>query len=268
MADGIHAEPVAAEFLEHAQQEQQHADRSRSASCSSAASRISPPTASPGARMRSTSRAIRSKDMIRENLIAERIAIDSYREMAHYIGEKDPTTRRLLEEILATEEEHADDLVALMRWNARPISQLHTPIPRSDRTRAAGARDTESSVRRTWSRWYRSRIRHSRRRVAVARRVTPRLRTFDLERLAGQIRRATPGRRLRSPASFAACATSFTKERERFFHAAAQPQDVRGMDRDHHVLPERRVQRCAAQLRSRAPCRPSPRAPRSRPGTG
>jgi len=54
------------------------------------------------------------KDMIRENLIAERIAIESYREIAHYIGEKDPTTRRLMEEILATEEEHADDLVSLM----------------------------------------------------------------------------------------------------------------------------------------------------------
>jgi bacterioferritin len=55
------------------------------------------------------------KDMIRENLVAERIAIDSYREIAHWIGEKDPTTRRLLEQILATEEEHADDLVSLMR---------------------------------------------------------------------------------------------------------------------------------------------------------
>jgi len=53
--------------------------------------------------------------MIRENLIAERIAIDSYREMAHYLGENDPTTRRLLESIMATEEEHADDLVSLMR---------------------------------------------------------------------------------------------------------------------------------------------------------
>jgi bacterioferritin len=114
MADGIHAEPVAAEFLEHAQQEQQHADQ--------IAERIvqlgGKPDFSPdGLAARSHAQYVEGtslKDMIRENLIAERIAIDSYREMAHYIGEKDPTTRRLLEEILATEEEHADDLVSLM----------------------------------------------------------------------------------------------------------------------------------------------------------
>jgi bacterioferritin len=114
MADGIHAEPVAAEFLEHAQQEQQHADQ--------LAERIvqlgGKPDFSPdGLAARSHAQYVEGtslRDMIRENLIAERIAIDSYREMAHYIGEKDPTTRRLLEEILATEEEHADDLVSLM----------------------------------------------------------------------------------------------------------------------------------------------------------
>ena len=54
------------------------------------------------------------EEMIRENLVAERIAIDSYREMAAYVGEDDPTTRRLLEEILAAEEEHADDLADLL----------------------------------------------------------------------------------------------------------------------------------------------------------
>ncbi len=48
--------------------------------------------------------------MIKENLVAERIAIDSYRQMIEYIGDKDPTTRRILEEILAVEEEHADDM--------------------------------------------------------------------------------------------------------------------------------------------------------------
>jgi len=52
--------------------------------------------------------------MIKENLIAERIAIDSYRQMIDYIGDKDPTTRRMLEEILAVEEEHADDLADLL----------------------------------------------------------------------------------------------------------------------------------------------------------
>jgi bacterioferritin len=54
-------------------------------------------------------------DMIKEDLVAERIAIDSYREMAQYMGDGDPTTRRLMEEILAVEEEHADDLVTLLQ---------------------------------------------------------------------------------------------------------------------------------------------------------
>jgi bacterioferritin len=56
--------------------------------------------------------------MIKENLVAERIAIDSYREMALYIGEDDPTTRRMLEAILETEEEHADDLKQLLEDHA------------------------------------------------------------------------------------------------------------------------------------------------------
>jgi bacterioferritin len=114
MADGIHAEAVAAEFLEHAGQEQQHADQ--------IAERIvqlggAPDFAPDGLTKRSHAQYVEGSslsDMIRENLIAERIAIESYREIAQYIGEKDPTTRRLMEEILATEEEHADDLVSLM----------------------------------------------------------------------------------------------------------------------------------------------------------
>ncbi len=52
--------------------------------------------------------------MIRENLVAERIAIDSYREIVQYLGDKDPTTRRMMEEILAVEEEHADELADLL----------------------------------------------------------------------------------------------------------------------------------------------------------
>jgi bacterioferritin len=114
MADGIHADSVAAEFQEHATQEQQHADQ--------IAERIvqlggAPDFAPERLAARSHAQYVEGttlKDMIRENLIAERIAIESYREIAHYIGEKDPTTRRLMEEILATEEEHADDLVSLM----------------------------------------------------------------------------------------------------------------------------------------------------------
>nr|WP_025141068.1 ferritin-like domain-containing protein [Achromobacter sp. DH1f] len=110
MARGLNAEPVAAEFAEHATQEQDHADK--------LAERIvqlgGEPNLSPkGLLERSHSEYVEGKtleEMIKENLIAERIAIDSYRKMIEYIGEQDSTTRRLLEEILAVEEEHADDM--------------------------------------------------------------------------------------------------------------------------------------------------------------
>ncbi|MDQ8035273.1 bacterioferritin [Bordetella genomosp. 1] len=110
MARGLNAEPVAAEFAEHAAEEQSHADR--------LAERIvqlgGEPDFSPnGLQQRSHAEYVEGKtlqDMIRENLIAERIAIDSYRQMVEYVADQDPTTRRLLEEILAAEEEHADDL--------------------------------------------------------------------------------------------------------------------------------------------------------------
>lgn len=114
MASGIHAAPVAAEFLEHANQEMQHAD--------SLAKRIvelrGEPNFSPeGLSERSHAEYVEGsslKDMIKENLIAERIAVESYREMICYLMGKDPTTQRLLEEILAVEEEHADDLSSLL----------------------------------------------------------------------------------------------------------------------------------------------------------
>ncbi|MGF7190709.1 bacterioferritin [Robbsia andropogonis] len=110
MAKGIHAEPVAAEFLEHANEEQEHADM--------LAERIvqlgGEPNFSPeGLLTRSHSEYVEGEslnDMIRENLVAERIAIDTYREIIAYLGEKDPTTRRVFETILAVEEEHADDM--------------------------------------------------------------------------------------------------------------------------------------------------------------
>jgi bacterioferritin len=114
MADGIHADAVAAEFQEHATQEQEHADQ--------IAERIvqlggAPDFCPDRLTARSHAQYVEGTtlmDMIRENLVAERIAIESYREIGQYIGDKDPTTRRMMEEILATEEEHADDLVSLM----------------------------------------------------------------------------------------------------------------------------------------------------------
>jgi len=114
MADGIHAQAVAAEFLEHANEEQVHADQ--------IAQRIvqlgGEPNFSPeGMLTRSHSEYVEGAnllDMIKEDLVAERIAIDSYSEIVRYLGGNDPTTRRMLEEILAKEEEHADDLRTLI----------------------------------------------------------------------------------------------------------------------------------------------------------
>ena len=114
MAKGIHAEGVAAEFLEHAADEQAHADQ--------IAARITQlggaPDFSPdGLVTRSHAEYVEGEtleDMIKEDLVAERIAIDSYREMIQYLAEADPTSRRMLEEILAKEEEHADDLANLL----------------------------------------------------------------------------------------------------------------------------------------------------------
>ena len=114
MASGIHAEGVAAEFLQHANDEQGHADQ--------IAARIvqlgGEPNFNPdGLLTRSHAEYIEGEtlvDMIKEDLVAERIAIDSYRDMINYFGNDDPTTRRLMESILAVEEEHADDLVNLL----------------------------------------------------------------------------------------------------------------------------------------------------------
>jgi bacterioferritin len=114
MASGIHAQSVADEFLEHADEEQAHADR--------IARRIvqlgGEPDFSPrGLLSRSHSEYVEGESlssMIREDLVAERVAIDSYREMIACFGDDDPTSRRLMEEVLAKEEEHADDLVNLL----------------------------------------------------------------------------------------------------------------------------------------------------------
>jgi bacterioferritin len=115
MASGLNAQSVAQEFLQHATEEQVHADQ--------IARRIvqigGEPDFSPaGLLTRSHSEYVEGTTlvgMIEEDLIAERIAIDSYREMVGYVAADDPTTRRMLEEILAMEEEHADDLASLLK---------------------------------------------------------------------------------------------------------------------------------------------------------
>ncbi|HEY0347529.1 MAG TPA: ferritin-like domain-containing protein [Pyrinomonadaceae bacterium] len=114
MASGINADSVAAEFLQHSNDEQGHADQ--------IAQRIvqlgGEPNFNPeGLLTRSHAEYVEGEtltDMIKEDLVAERIAIDSYRDIIQYLGNDDPTSRRLMETILAVEEEHADDLVSLL----------------------------------------------------------------------------------------------------------------------------------------------------------
>ncbi|KRG42369.1 bacterioferritin [Stenotrophomonas panacihumi] len=114
MAKGMLADSIKAEFLEHAQQEQAHAGK--------LAERIvqlgGEPDLNPDTLTARSHAEYKEgtdlRDMVRENLVAERIAIDSYREMINFVGDKDTTTKRILEEILAQEEEHADEFADLL----------------------------------------------------------------------------------------------------------------------------------------------------------
>jgi bacterioferritin len=118
MAFGINSEAVKEEFLQHANQEQQHAD--------TVATRITQLNGEPnfnpeGLATRSHSEYAEGKDlvsMIREDLFAERIAIETYSEIVRWLGDKDPTSRRMIEEILKVEEEHAEDLKTLLQRTA------------------------------------------------------------------------------------------------------------------------------------------------------
>jgi bacterioferritin len=114
MAKGMLADSVKAEFLEHAQQEQEHAGMlSERIVQLGGEPDLNPDTLTARAHAEYKEGG-NLRDMVRENLIAERIAIDSYREMINFIGDKDTTTKRLLEHILAQEEEHADDFADLL----------------------------------------------------------------------------------------------------------------------------------------------------------
>jgi bacterioferritin len=132
MAVGLAAEPAAAEFLEHANQEQQHAD--------SIAARIvqlgGKPDFSPATLVdRSHAEYVAGQDleeMLREDLIAERIAIQAYTEFIRYLGDGDPTTRNLIESILAVEEEHAEDLNTLLSGGAGRQRQARNETRGSD----------------------------------------------------------------------------------------------------------------------------------------
>ena len=119
MAKGIHSQAVAEEFLEHAAEEQEHADM--------IAERITQLDGEPnfnpdGLLTRSHSEYVEGEslvDMIKEDLVAERITIESYSEIIRYLADNDPTSRRLMESILAKEEEHAEDMKTLLETIAR-----------------------------------------------------------------------------------------------------------------------------------------------------
>lgn len=119
MAKGIHSQAVAEEFLEHAAEEQEHADM--------IAERITQLDGEPnfnpdGLLTRSHSEYVEGEslvDMIKEDLVAERIAVESYSEIIRYLADNDPTSRRMMEEILAKEEEHAEDMKTLLETIAR-----------------------------------------------------------------------------------------------------------------------------------------------------
>ena len=123
MASGIHAQSVRQEFLQHANDEQLHADQ--------IAERITQLQGEPDFSPKGLSSRSHSEykegdsltEMIKEDLVAERVAIESYSEMIKYFGDKDPTSRRMLEEILAKEEEHADDLVNLLETLSESASR-------------------------------------------------------------------------------------------------------------------------------------------------
>ncbi|MGP4000101.1 ferritin-like domain-containing protein [Streptomyces sp. 8N706] len=113
-ATGLYSEPVAAEFLQHSQEEEQHADM--------LAERIVQLGGEPDFNPDTLTRRAHAEydasadllEMIKEDLVAERVAIAAYTEIAQWIGSGDPTTRRIFEQILAQEEEHADDMRTLL----------------------------------------------------------------------------------------------------------------------------------------------------------
>ncbi|MCG8276074.1 ferritin-like domain-containing protein [Stenotrophomonas sp. NLF4-10] len=114
MAKGMLADAVKAEFLEHAQQEQAHAGMLAERIVQLGGEPDFDPDTLTARSHAEYKEGGNLRDMVRENLVAERIAIDSYREMINFIGDKDTTTKRILEHILAQEEEHADDFADML----------------------------------------------------------------------------------------------------------------------------------------------------------
>jgi bacterioferritin len=115
VAKGVRAETVAEEFREHATEELAHAQRLAARIVQLGGDPDLSPTALATRSHAEYSRGQELSQMLRDNLIAERVAIEWYREAIRFVGQDDPTTRRMLEDILADEEEHADDLAGFLR---------------------------------------------------------------------------------------------------------------------------------------------------------
>jgi len=156
MATGIHSQAIKDEFLEHANDEQEHANR--------IAERIKQLGGKPEMNPAFLSQVSHTEykegsslaDMIREDLVAERIAIETYHEIVKYFGEKDPTSRIMMEEILAKEEEHADDLADLLfaiePQSGEPVRRLYfkDELPNvADAGSIAGTAQTEGEKYKT-----------------------------------------------------------------------------------------------------------------------
>jgi bacterioferritin len=140
MAPGVHGDAVASEFLQHATEEQAHADQ--------VARRIAQLGGNPDLNpetLHTRSHAEYKEcgdleEMITEDLAAERVAIATYSEIIRWLGDDDPTTRRMMEELLAKEEEHADELAMLLEPTRRhTVAAARQPVPVSgDAVQAAG----------------------------------------------------------------------------------------------------------------------------------
>ena len=127
MASGIHKESVAAEFLEHSKEEQVHADKIAERIKQLGGKPEMNPAVIAGRAHAEYAEGESLADMIKENLVAERIAIQTYREIVNFFGDKDPTSRIMMEGILAQEEEHADDMADLL-FAVNPTTEKETNL--------------------------------------------------------------------------------------------------------------------------------------------
>jgi bacterioferritin len=147
MASGVHGDSVANEFLQHATEEQEHADQ--------VARRIVQLGGAPDLDPRGLQTRAHAEykvcddldEMIREDLAAERVAIATYSEIIRWLGDDDPTTRRMMEELLAKEEEHADELATLLEPTRRTAAAAQArPVPISSAASGDGRAGSRSST--------------------------------------------------------------------------------------------------------------------------